>query len=278
MGKLDGKVALITGAARGQGRAHAVTMAREGATIVAIDRCGDLDTIPYPLGTRAELAETRQLVEAAGVPCVTAEVDVRDTEALGTVVTQTVERFGSLDICVASAGVCGFGTFWEITDQAWDEMIGVDLTGVFKTLRAVAPQMLAQGSGRIVATSSMAGHMGVQNLAHYVAAKWGVIGLVKTLALELAPHGVTVNAVCPATVDTPMVHNEAFYGLFCPDLDSPTREEVEPTYATMSPMGIPWVSPDDIAQAALYLVSDAARFISGSTLDVSTAASAGLPG
>ncbi|RNL61307.1 NAD(P)-dependent oxidoreductase [Nocardioides marmoriginsengisoli] len=278
MGKLDGKVALITGAARGQGRAHALAMAREGATIVAADLCRDLETVPYPLGTTADLAETKAAVEATGSRCVTAEVDVRDTEALAALVADTVAQLGSIDICVANAGVCGFGQFWEITDQAWDEMIGVDLTGVFKTLRAVVPRMLAQGSGRIVATSSMAGHMGVPNLAHYVAAKWGVIGLVKTLALELAQHGVTVNAVCPATVDTPMVHNAPFYGLFCPDQDAPTKESVEPSYAAMSPMGIPWVSPDDIAQAALYLVSDEARYVNGSTLDVSTAASAGLPG
>jgi SDR family mycofactocin-dependent oxidoreductase len=277
MGKLDGKVALVTGAARGQGRSHALRMAEEGADLIISDLCHDLPSVPYPLARPEDLLETRREIEKLGRRCVASETDVRDTAAVQAMVSEGVAELGRLDIAVANAGVCGFGKTWELTDEQWDEMIGVDLTGVFKTLRAVTPYLIAQRSGRIVATSSMGGRMGNPNLAHYVAAKWGVIGLVKTLALEVADKGITVNAVCPATVDTGMVHNPALYGLFAPDLTAPSREDVEPRYAAMSPMGVPWVSPADITDAVMFLVSDEARYISGSTLDVSTAASAGMP-
>lgn len=277
MGMLDGKVALVTGAARGQGRSHALRMAEEGADLIISDLCHDLETVPYPLSRPEDLLDTQREIEKLGRRCVASETDVRDTAAVDAMVSEGVAELGRLDIAVANAGVCGFAKTWELTDQQWDEMIGVDLTGVFKTLRAVTPHMIAQSSGRIVATSSMGGRMGNPNLAHYVAAKWGVIGLVKTLALEVADQGITVNAVCPATVDTGMVHNPALYGLFAPDIPSPTKEQVEPRYAAMSPMGVPWVAPADITDAVMFLVSDAARYISGSTLDVSTAAAAGMP-
>ncbi len=277
MGRLEGRTAMITGAARGQGRSHALTLAAEGASVVAVDLCADLATIPYPLATPEDLAETKRLVESLGVRCHTVQGDVRDTDAIEGAAADAVSRFGSLDIAVANAGVCGFGKFWELDDRSWDEMIGVDLTGVFKTMRAVVRPMLEQGSGRIVATSSMGGRMGNPNLAHYVAAKWGVIGLVKTLSLETASSGITVNAVCPATVDTAMVHNEAFYGLFCPELTAPSKSEVESAYAAMSPMGVPWVSPEEISKSVLYLASDDARFVSGTTIEVSTGASASMP-
>lgn len=277
MGKLDGKVALVTGAARGQGRSHALRMAQEGANVIISDLCHDLESVPYPLARPEDLLDTQREIEKLGRRCVASETDVRDSAAVQAMVSEGVAELGGLDIAVANAGVCGFGKTWELTDQQWDEMIGVDLTGVFKTLRAVTPHLIQQGSGRIVATSSMGGRMGNPNLAHYVAAKWGVIGLVKTLALEVAGHGITVNAVCPATVDTGMVHNPALYGLFAPDLERPTKEQVEPRYAAMSPMGVPWVAPEDITDAVMFLVSSEARYISGSTLDVSTAAAAGMP-
>jgi SDR family mycofactocin-dependent oxidoreductase len=277
MGKLDGKVALVTGAARGQGRSHALRMAEEGADLIISDLCRDLDTVPYPLARPEDLLHTQREIEKLGRRCVATETDVRDTAAVQAMVDGGVAELGRLDIAVANAGVCGFGKLWELSDDQWDEMIGVDLSGVFKTMRAVTPHMLEQRSGRIVATSSMGGRMGNPNLAHYVAAKWGVIGLVKTLALEVADQGITVNAVCPATVDSDMVHNAALYGLFAPDLTEPTKEDVEPRYAAMSPMGVPWVAPADITNAVMFLVSDDARYISGSTIDVSTAASAGMP-
>ncbi|MDH6279855.1 mycofactocin-coupled SDR family oxidoreductase [Prescottella agglutinans] len=274
---LTGKVAFVTGAARGQGRSHALTLARAGADVAVTDICRDAPSISYPLATPDDLDETVRQVKDLGRQCLPFVLDVRDGAALDHAVDDTVNRLGSLDICVANAGVCGHGKFWEITDSMWDEMIGIDLTGVFKTLRAVTPTMIAQGSGRIVATASMGGRMGNPNLAHYVAAKWGVIGLVKTLALEVARYGITVNAVCPATVDTQMVHNASMYELFCPELDSPDRKDVEPIYAQMSPMRVPWIDPQDVADAVLYLVSEQARYITGSTLDVCTGATAGMP-
>lgn len=277
MGSLDGQVAFITGAARGQGRSHAVALARAGASVVVTDMCRDAATVPYPLATRADLDETARLVEEAGGQALALVLDVRDGPALDDAVALTLARFGSLDICLANAGICGFGKLWEITDPMWDEMIGIDLTGVFKTMRAVTPTMLAQGRGRIIATASMGGRMGNPNLAHYVAAKWGVIGLVKTLALEVARSGVTVNAICPATVDTAMVHNDAMYGLFCPDQPAPERDSVRPTYEAMSPMRVPWVDPQEISDAVLYLLSPGARHVTGTTLDVCAGASAGMP-
>ncbi|MDF1604684.1 mycofactocin-coupled SDR family oxidoreductase [Nocardioides sp. YIM 152315] len=274
---LTGKTALVTGAARGQGRAHAVALAQRGANVLLLDRCQDLESVAYPLASSADLDDTRREIEAAGGRCLAFEVDVRDTSGLDEVVRAGAAEYGGIDICVANAGICGFGRVHELTDLQWEEMIGVDLTGVFKTLRAVTPGMIDRGWGRVVVTSSMGGRMGTRNLAHYVAAKWGVIGLVKTLALEVAEQGITVNAICPATVDTPMVHNDAFYRLFTPDVERPTRDDVRPRHTASNPMRVPWLDTSDITNALLYLVSDEARYVSGSTLDVSLATAAGMP-
>lgn len=277
MGMLDEQVAFITGGARGQGRSHALALAREGADIAICDIAAPIDTVPYPLADEGDLAETKRQVEELGRRCVAVKADVRDTEQTEAAVAQTISELGRIDIALANAGVCGFGAFTEITDEMWDDMIGTDLTGVFKTLRAVVPHLVERGSGRIVATSSMGGKMGNPNLAHYVAAKWGVIGLVKTLALEVADKGVTVNAVCPATVDTEMVHNDALYGLFAPDLEKPTKADVEPRYTAMNPVPEPWTPAEEISAAILYLVSPAARMVTGTTLDVCMGASARMP-
>lgn len=277
MGRFEGSVVMVTGGARGQGRAHALAFAAEGADIVTCDIARDVATVPYPLATGDDLKETAEMVEALGRKCVTQVADVRSTEQMAEVVARGESELGEIDVLLANAGVCGFGSFAEITDEMWDEMIGIDLTGVFKSMRAVVPGMTRRGSGRIIATSSMGGRMGNQNLAHYVAAKWGVIGLVQTLALELAESGVTVNAVCPATVDTDMVHNPAMYGLFCPDMTEPSRSDVEPLYTAMNPMPLPWVAPEDVSQVMLFLASDAAQFTSGSTFDVCLGGSASMP-
>lgn len=277
MGELDGRVALVTGGARGQGRAHALRLAQDGADVTVVDLCAPLGTVPYPLADPDDLAQTAAQVEAIGRRCLTVTADVRDGAAIDAAVARTVDELGGLDICVANAGVCGFGRFWEITDEMWDEMIGVNLTGAFRTLRAVVPPMIDRGRGRVVATSSMGGRMGNANLAHYVASKWGVIGLVKTLAREVAEYGITVNAVCPATVDTPMVHNPALYGLFCPDLEHPDRDDVRTRYEAMNPMGNAWLDPAEVAAAVRYLVSDAAGHVTGTTLDVCMGASASMP-
>ncbi len=277
MGKLDEQVAFITGGARGQGRSHALALAREGADIAICDIAAPIETVPYPLASEEDLAETVRQVEALGRRCVSVKADVRSSEEIEGAVSEALAELGRIDILLANAGVCGFGKFWEISDQMWEDMVGTDLTGVFKSMRAVVPQMIERGYGRIVATSSMGGRMGNPNLAHYVAAKWGVIGLVKTLALEVADKGITVNAVCPATVDTEMVHNDALYGLFAPDLESPSKADVEPRYTAMNPVPEPWTPPEEISAAVLYLVSAEARMVTGTTLDVCMGASARMP-
>lgn len=264
---LDGKVAFVTGAGRGQGRSHAIALAREGADIAAIDLCAPVATIPYPLATAEDLEETRRAVESVGRRCLATAVDTRDTAALEAAVTAAVDAWGHLDICVANAGVCASAPFWEITDDMWDDMLGIDLTGTFKTLRAATPAMIASGGGRIVATSSTAGRTGSAGLAHYAAAKWGVIGLVKSLALEVARHGITVNALCTGAVDTPMVHNENLYARFA---SGATRDDVAERYARMTPMRVPWIDVGDVSAAVLHLVSDAGRYVSGTTLDISS--------
>lgn len=274
MGRLDGRVALVTGGGRGQGRAHALTLAREGADVAICDIGADVATVPYPLSRPDDLAETAAMVEAEGRRCVAVQADVRDTAQIGAAVAAALDALARIDIVVANAGVCSFGSFGELTDEAWGDMLDVNLTGVFKTFRAVLPVMVEQGAGRMVATSSMGGRTGMANLAHYVAAKFGVIGLVKSLALEVATHGITVNAVCPSTVDTEMVHNPAMYGLFCPGFDDPGREDVQPIYERMNPMRVPWLDPEEVARATAFLVSDDARHISGTVLEVSCGGSA----
>ena len=277
MGRFEGKTVLVTGAARGQGRSHALAFAAEGADLVICDLATDVATVPYPLGSADELAATADAVAGLGRQCVSRLADVRSSEQLADLVAEGEAELGGIDVLVANAGVCGFAPFAELTDEMWDDMIAVNLTGAFKSMRAVVPGMTARGPGRIIATSSMGGRAGTPNLAHYVASKFGVIGLVKTLALEVASAGITVNAVCPATVDTDMVHNPAMYSLFCPGMDDPSRADVEPRYAAMNPMSVPWLAPEAVSDAVLFLASDEARFTSGATLDVSLAGSARMP-
>ncbi len=272
-----GAVVLVTGAARGQGRSHALGFARRGATVIALDLCADIDTIPYPLATAEDLAETAQLIADAGGTCRTVRADIRDGAAMRTAVDGILDEHGRLDVCVANAGVVGFAPVCELTDAQWATMLDVNLTGVFHTLRAAAPPMREAGSGRIITIASMGGRSGTPNLGHYAAAKWGAIGLTKTLALELAGSGVTANVVCPGTVDTAMVHNPAMYGLFAPDMAAPTRDDVMPRYRRLNPMGEPWTAPEDVTAAVLYLASPAARHVSGITLELSAGVSARMP-
>ncbi len=277
MTDFTGRVALVTGAARGQGRAHAVALAEKGATVVALDVCTDVETIPFPLARAEDLKETQRLVEATGSRCLTFEVDTRDSEGMGSIVSQCLEDLGRLDICVANAGVVSFGKVQELTDQQWSTMIDINLTGTFNTLRAVTPAMVAQRWGRIITVTSAAGRAGAPNLGHYAASKWGVIGLTKTLALETAGTGVTANTVCPGTVSTDMVHNGAMYSLFAPDIAQPTRDQVEGRYASLNPMRVPWSDASDITAAVLYLASDQARHVSGTTLEIDAGVSARHP-
>lgn len=276
MSTLQGKVALVTGGARGQGRAHALALAAEGAVVVACDVPGDLPTVRYPLGSAEDLAETQRLLDEAGARSLTLQADIRSRSDMESAVARTIEAFGQLDILVANAAICGFSPFDEMTDQQWDEMIGTNLTGTFHTVQAAVGPMKARGYGRIIVTSSMSGRAGNRNLAHYSASKFGVVGMVKSLALELAPHGVTANVVCPSTTSTPMIHNEEWYGIFRPDLESATRDDVEPVFADLNPLHVPWLPPEAVSEAVLYLARDQG-FITGSVLEVGLGLSATKP-
>lgn len=270
-GRVEGKVALVTGAGRGQGRSHAVRLAEEGADLVLVDVLRDLPTLDYALSTGDDLAETVHAVEAAGRRAVWGQADVRDFDGLSAIVGKGLDTFGRLDIVAANAGISPrLNTLWEITPAEWDEVVGVNLTGVWNTIRAVAPPMIAGGrGGAIVLTSSGAGLKGIPHLGGYNASKHGVIGLAMTLANELARHRIRVNAICPGTVGTPMVtRNNPQFEYFRPDIDSPTLDDALAAFVKVSPLGQPWVEAIDITNALLYLVSDDARYVTGITVPV----------
>jgi SDR family mycofactocin-dependent oxidoreductase len=271
MGTLEGKVAFITGAARGQGRSHALTLAREGADVIAVDLCADVGSVGYPMATPDDLAETVRQVEALDRRIIATQADVRDGAALKAAVDDGVAQLGRLDIVLANAGIASFAPVEELDDVMWDEMIGINLTGVFRTVRAAVPHLKANpGGGAIVLTSSTAGIMGLPNLAHYVAAKHGVVGLMKVLALELAPHMIRVNSVHPTSVSTTMIHNEATYGNFRPDLPAGEvrQEDVAELFQSLNALPVPWVESQDVSNAVLFLVSDAGRYVTGVQLPI----------
>ena len=273
-GQFAGRVAVITGGARGQGRAHAVELARQGADIAVIDRCADLGTVTYPLATPDDLAETVRLVEAEGRRCVTATADVRDLDAVLAFVDGVAGELGSVDILVANAGVSTLGSIFDLDAVGWAETVDTNLTGVFNAMRAVAPHMRRNRWGRIVAISSMMGRSANPLIPAYCASKWGVIGLTKSVAHEMAHAGVTANAVAPGNVSTDMIHNETLYRLMRPDLEEPTREEVATVMATLHVQPVPWIEPDEVTAAVVFLCSEGARHITGSVIDVDAGASA----
>ena len=265
MGRVDGKVALITGAARGQGRSHAIRLAQEGAEIIAVDSCTDAKTTPYAQATREDLDETARLVEELDRRVLTRVADVRDLGALQSAVADGVSEFGHLDIVSANAGIASFAPAWELSEETWQEMIDVNLTGVWKTCKAAIPPMLEQGTGgSIVLTSSTAGLVAYGNLAHYTAAKHGVTGLMRVLAVELAQHHIRVNSVHPTVVNTDMVQNQAIYDLFT-GVEGATREQATEAYKNVNALPIPWLEPVDISNAVLWLASDEARYVTATT-------------
>jgi SDR family mycofactocin-dependent oxidoreductase len=270
MGRLEGKVAFVTGAARGQGRSHALRLAEEGADIVAVDIADQISTVKYPMATPDDLAETVRQVEALDRRIVAKQADVRDYAAMKSAVDDGVAQLGRLDIVAANAGIGTFGTMEELTDDEWDDMLDTNLKGVWHTAKATIPHLRAAGGGSMILTSSTAGLMGLANLGHYVAAKHGVVGLMRTLALELAPDLIRVNTVHPTSVDTDMIHNEATYALFAPDLgpEERTRDALGARFATLNALPIQWVEAVDISNAVVFLASDEARYITGVTLPV----------
>ncbi|HZN80178.1 MAG TPA: mycofactocin-coupled SDR family oxidoreductase [Mycobacterium sp.] len=269
-GRVEGKVAFITGAARGQGRAHAVRLAAEGADIIAIDICKQIDTVQIPLSTPEDLAETADLVKAHDRRIYTAEVDVRDFDALKAAVDAGVEQLGRLDIIVANAGIGNGGATLDKTSEPdWTDMIDVNLGGVWKTVKAGVPHILAGGrGGSIILTSSVGGLKAYPHTGHYVAAKHGVVGLMRTFAVELGAQNIRVNSVHPTNVNTPLFMNEGTMKLFRPDLENPGPDDMKVVGQLMHTLPIGWVEPEDIANAVLFLASDEARFITGVTLPV----------
>jgi (+)-trans-carveol dehydrogenase len=270
MARLTGKVAFITGAARGQGRSHAVRLAEEGADIIAIDICEDVPGIPYAGATEADLAETVKQVEALDRRIVAAKADVRDYAGLKAVVDEGVAQLGRLDIVSANAGIGPAPVrSWEIDESTWQTMLDTNLTGVWHTTKVAIPHLIAgERGGSIILTSSAAGLKGFQNIAHYVAAKHGLTGLMRSLALELAPYSIRVNTVHPTQVDTPMIQNESTWRLFRPDLEQPTQADFAAASQTLNTLPIPWVEPVDISNAVLFLASDEGRYVTGVTLPV----------
>ncbi|MGY0499504.1 mycofactocin-coupled SDR family oxidoreductase [Nocardia sp. FBN12] len=268
-GRVDGKVAFITGAARGQGRSHAVRLAQEGADIIAIDVCKQLDNVPFPMSTPEDLAETAELVKAEGRRVVTAEVDVRDYDALKQAVDSGVEQLGKLDIIVANAGIGNEGgPLADLDETLWDDMIAVNLGGVWKTVKAGVPHLIAAGGGAVVLTGSVGGLKAYPNVGHYVAAKHAVVGLMRTFAVEHGHQSIRVNAVHPTHVSTSMLLNEGTYKLFRPDLENPGPADLEPICRMFHTLPTPWVDAVDVSNAVLYLVSDEARFVTGVSLPV----------
>ncbi|WP_040840570.1 mycofactocin-coupled SDR family oxidoreductase [Nocardia brevicatena] len=266
MGKLDGKVAFITGAGRGQGRSHAVRFAREGADIIAVDTTANVQSVPYPLANADDLAETVRQVEAAGRRIVARDADVRDYDALAAAVEAGVSTFGRLDIVVANAGISSPAPTLEMSEDTWQDMIDINLTGAWKTLKAAVPRIIDGGrGGSVVITSSLAAVYVNENTAHYAASKAGLVMLMKVLAKELAPQGIRVNTVHPTTVATGMVLNDATYRLFRPDLEHPDRADFEEAARTLNQLPVAMLEPEDITATVLHLVSDEGRYITGTT-------------
>ncbi|MGQ0623241.1 MAG: mycofactocin-coupled SDR family oxidoreductase [Sporichthyaceae bacterium] len=269
MGRLQNKVAFITGAARGQGRASAVRFAEEGADIIGIDICEQIASVPYELGTLAELEETRALVEKTGRRMVTAKADVRSLEQVQAAVDAGIAEFGRLDIVNANAGVWSAAMFTDMSEQAYRDMIDVQMHGAYYACKATVPKLIEQGQGgAIIITSSTAGLKGFPNQVHYNMAKHAVVGLMRTLANELAPHMIRVNTVHPSSTLTKMIDNPAIHEAFSPGVQNAKLEDFGDTFTAMNLLPIPWVQAVDISNAILFLASDEGRYITGVTLPV----------
>ncbi|KUH64470.1 3-ketoacyl-ACP reductase [Mycolicibacterium novocastrense] len=269
-GRVAGKVAFVTGAARGQGRSHAVRLAEEGADIIAVDICRHIDNTPEPGSTPADLAETADMVKALDRRVVTAEVDVCDFDALKAAVDSGVEQLGRLDIVVANAGIGTPGAMLDEMDEPrWQQTIDVNLSSVWKSVKAAVPHIKTGGrGGSVIMTSSVGGLKAYPHVGHYVTAKHGVVGLMRTFAVELGQFSIRVNSVHPTHVGTDMLLNESTYRAFRPDLENPAADDIKPICQMFHMLPIPWVEPADISSAVLFLASDEARYITGVPLPI----------
>ena len=269
MSDLTGKVAYITGVARGQGRSHAVALAKRGVRIVGIDICAPVGTAPYDMADENDLVETEKLIAEVGGESMLSVGDVRSLDTQIAAVTAAYERWGRMDIVLGNAGVCTYGELSTMSVEKWQEMMDIDLTGVWMSARAAAGPMIEAGNGgSIIFTSSTAGLRNLNSIGHYVAAKHGVTGLAKAFANELAPHNIRVNSLHPSNCRTEMMLNTGVAKMFRPDLDSPTWEDAVDSYGTIHLLNTPWVEPEDVSNAIVFLVSEEARFITGAAIPV----------
>ncbi|GAA5065323.1 mycofactocin-coupled SDR family oxidoreductase [Nocardia callitridis] len=273
MGRVEGKVAFVTGAARGQGRSHAVRLAEEGADIIAVDLCKDIPTIGYALARPEDLEETAKLVEKTGRRIVTAQADVRIAEQLRTALEQGLAEFGKLDIVIAQAGVAGMKGEPQV--DAWCDVINTNLVGTINAIQVALPHL--NEGGVIIATGSTAALMDISKTdnpgkdlggAAYMHSKRALAHYVNDLGTHLAPRGIRANVVHPTNCDTDMLQSEPMYRSFRPDLEHPTRADAEPGFAVQQAMKIPFIEPIDISNAIVFLVSDEARYITGMQLRV----------
>jgi SDR family mycofactocin-dependent oxidoreductase len=264
--RFGGRTVLVTGAARGQGRSHAVSFAREGANVAICDICEDLSTVRYGLGTEADLTETAVICAEAGAEVLRRKVDVRTYPEFEAFAKEAESEFGKIDVLVANAGIFSHGTVTELTEEQWDQMLDVNLRGVWHAMKAVVPGMSDRGYGRIVVIGSSSSSIGYPNVGHYTAAKHGVLGLTKSLAMEQAKNGVTANCVCPTGVGTQMILNEPNFHLMSPD--NPTLEGVTAVTSAMNPQGDPWLEPEEVSRLVLFLASEGAAHITGAEMRI----------
>ncbi|MBN8849991.1 MAG: mycofactocin-coupled SDR family oxidoreductase [Sphingomonas sp.] len=282
MKRLGGKVAIVTGAARGIGRATAIAFAREGATVVGVDIAGPVSsTLEVVPATPAELDETGRLVQAEGATWAARQLDQRDIAALRDAAAWIADTFGKIDILFANAGIQAFRPILDMEDADWHDQIDVNLSGTCNAIRAVAPYLVKNGGGRIIVTSSTQGQHGTKYGAAYSASKWGIIGLMKSAALELGQYGITVNAIVPGLIDTPLTRHRQRYAQAIDDLDNAEplgklEAEAKQKLAAKSPLGVPWLPPESIAPAVVFLASDEASMVSGATYDVTGGDSANI--
>jgi SDR family mycofactocin-dependent oxidoreductase len=275
MGRVEGKVAFITGAARGQGRSHAVRLAREGADIIAVDIDRPVATSLAPTATAEDLAETVRLVEEQDRRIIARTADVRDLAALQAVVAEGVAELGRLDIICANAGIVGLGGLVEMDEHTWQEMIDINLTGAWKTTRAAVPHMIAAGNGgSVILTSSIAGVAAMAGIGHYAASKHGIVGLMRGLSVELAPLGIRCNSVHPTTVDTPMMNNPGAFHLFSGGVEGATAEDAMPAMTGLNAFPLPWIEAQDVTNVVLFLASDESRYVTGTTQLIDAGAAA----